>query len=142
MADTKAGFKAGERLLHAFLGDVVYSDAAAALQRLNPDPTSLFVEHDGEVKEVTAHLVRRPAEARPDHWPIDVEEHLGVKKGGFSLLAHGAAVDEGDFAAGWRCLHCLEAGRPSGVFPNDPLGLWLHVQNQHPDIPVPEPKEA
>jgi hypothetical protein len=49
----------GERLQHANLGVVTFSPEAAAMQAKNPDPVSLFVEFQGEVREVTATFVSR-----------------------------------------------------------------------------------
>lgn len=51
---------------HRNLGRVKVTDACRELNRTNPDPTSTFVEHDGDVKEVTrALLTDEDPEARP-----------------------------------------------------------------------------
>ena len=44
---------------HSIFGRVEITEACLQLQRLNPDPSSIFVEHDGDVKEVTKSLVRQ-----------------------------------------------------------------------------------
>ena len=42
---------------YAHLGTVKQTDACIIMQENNPDPTSMFVEHDGEIKEVSRNLV-------------------------------------------------------------------------------------
>lgn len=49
----------GDILHHRNLGLVQYTRDAAALQKKNPDPTSIFVEYRSEVIEVSLHLVDR-----------------------------------------------------------------------------------
>ena len=48
-----ANFKA----YHKNLGEVIYSEACQFMQLTNPDPTSIFIEHDGDIKEVSKQLV-------------------------------------------------------------------------------------
>lgn len=43
---------------HRNLGECFITDECNYLQHDNPDPTSIFIEHDGEVKEVTRNLVK------------------------------------------------------------------------------------
>lgn len=43
---------------HRNLGEVSITEACDYLQATNPDLSSMFVEHDGEVKEVTKALVK------------------------------------------------------------------------------------
>jgi hypothetical protein len=43
---------------HRNLGEVWITEACDYLQNSNPDPSSCFVEHDGDVKEVTRNLVK------------------------------------------------------------------------------------
>ena len=43
---------------HKNLGEVLITEACEYLQATNPDPTSIFIEHDGEIKEVTRNLVK------------------------------------------------------------------------------------
>jgi hypothetical protein len=42
---------------HVNLGRVKITDACMALQKANPDSTSCFVEHEGEIKEVSRLMV-------------------------------------------------------------------------------------
>lgn len=42
---------------HRNLGLVEIDESCLALQATNPDSTSMFVKHDGEIKEVTRALV-------------------------------------------------------------------------------------
>ena len=44
---------------HHNLGDVLITADCLALQQLNPDPTSIFIEHDGEIKEVSRALLEK-----------------------------------------------------------------------------------
>ncbi len=43
---------------HRNLGEVYISEVCDRLQATNPDTTSIFVDHDGETKEVTRSLVK------------------------------------------------------------------------------------
>ena len=45
------------KAIHKNLGEVEYTEACRFLQLTNPDPSSIFVEHDGDIKEVTKSLV-------------------------------------------------------------------------------------
>ncbi len=45
------------KAIHKNLGEVEYTKACQFLQLTNPDPSSIFVEHDGDIKEVTKSLV-------------------------------------------------------------------------------------
>jgi len=42
---------------HKNLGDVFITIDCLAMQLQNPDPTSIFVEHDGEIKEVSRAMI-------------------------------------------------------------------------------------
>lgn len=42
---------------HKHLGDVLITENCLAMQAMNPDSTSMFVKHDGDIKEVTRSLV-------------------------------------------------------------------------------------
>lgn len=59
MIDIKE-LKPDEQLNHVFLGPVKWTLECAVLQHLNPDPTSIFVEYEGEPREVTMMLVGKP----------------------------------------------------------------------------------
>lgn len=56
-------WKPGTRLTHRHRGACVYTDVCAALQALNADPTSVFVDFGDGPMEVTAVLVREEGEA-------------------------------------------------------------------------------
>jgi len=43
---------------HTGLGPVKITEQCKELQKTNPDPTSIFVEHKGHIKEVTKSLVK------------------------------------------------------------------------------------
>ena len=43
---------------HKNLGEVYISEVCEYLQATNPDPSSIFVDHDGDTKEVSKHLVK------------------------------------------------------------------------------------
>lgn len=57
-----------QRRHHRELGPVTITDECRELQRTNPDPTSTYVVHDGELKEVTKALLtdRDPADRPHD----------------------------------------------------------------------------
>ena len=46
-----------ETVTHRNLGLVEIDENCHALQAMNPDSTSMFIKHDGEIKEVTSALV-------------------------------------------------------------------------------------
>ena len=45
---------------HKNLGDVFITIDCLALQLQNADPTSIFVEHNGEIKEVSRGMIEAP----------------------------------------------------------------------------------
>lgn len=45
------------RAIHSNLGEVKIDDACLVMQRMNSDPTSMFVHHKGETKEVSKNMV-------------------------------------------------------------------------------------
>lgn len=47
----------GYEVYHKYLGVCRITHACEYMQKSNPDVTSIFVEHDGEIKEVTKALV-------------------------------------------------------------------------------------
>lgn len=47
-----------ERVIHSNLGEALITDACRYLQATNPDSSSVYIEHEGDVKEVTKNLVR------------------------------------------------------------------------------------
>jgi hypothetical protein len=49
------------KVTHRFLGACLVTDACIILQRQNPDETSMFVEHEGDTKEVSKALVTESA---------------------------------------------------------------------------------
>lgn len=55
----KADIKIGDRLDHLILGEVEYSKECARLEEANPEDSSLHVEHEGEIKEVSLSCVER-----------------------------------------------------------------------------------
>ncbi len=48
------------RRMHKNLGEVFVTVDCLALQLQNPDPTSIFVEHNGEIKEVSRAMMEAP----------------------------------------------------------------------------------
>ena len=46
--------------MHKGLGSVWITESCTAMQAMNPDSTSMFVEHEGEIKEVTKRMVTIP----------------------------------------------------------------------------------
>ena len=46
-----------EEVVHAYLGVCIYTAECDHLQQSNPDPTSIYVEHKGEIKEVSKALI-------------------------------------------------------------------------------------
>lgn len=46
-----------KKITHRFLGEVVICEGCIALNQANPDTTTTFVNHDGEIKEVTSKLL-------------------------------------------------------------------------------------
>lgn len=55
----KSTLVAGEILDHLHLGQVVFTQTCQELERLDGEPSSLFVEDHGEVKQVTLRLIQR-----------------------------------------------------------------------------------
>lgn len=47
-----------EKVIHANLGAALVTDACRYMQATNPDSSSVYIEHDGDLKEVSKHLVR------------------------------------------------------------------------------------
>lgn len=45
------------KFLHKNLGPVVFTEACEHLQKTNPDSSSIFVEHFGEIIEVSKAMV-------------------------------------------------------------------------------------
>jgi hypothetical protein len=45
---------------HRKLGECVINMECLAMQLRNPDPTSMFVEHDGDIKEVSRSMIIEP----------------------------------------------------------------------------------
>jgi hypothetical protein len=48
----------GKLAWHSRHGEVYITEVCEYLQASNPDPSSVFIEHDGEVKEVTKSAVK------------------------------------------------------------------------------------
>ena len=46
------------KITHKFLGDCYLTEESEFMQSTNPDPSSYFVEHDDEIKEVSKHLLK------------------------------------------------------------------------------------
>ena len=46
-----------EEVIHAHLGVCIYTAECDHLQQSNPDPTSIYVEHKEEIKEVSKALI-------------------------------------------------------------------------------------
>jgi len=46
-----------EEVIHAHLGVCIYTAECDHLQQSNPDPTSIYVENKGEIKEVSKALI-------------------------------------------------------------------------------------
>ncbi len=64
MCPVTRDLKIGDAVTHANLGRMVYTASAAVLQRLNPDPTSIFLEDSGgETKEVSVRLIKIGAQS-------------------------------------------------------------------------------
>lgn len=61
---------------HKNLGDVFITVECLAMQLQNPDPTSIFVEHNGEIKEVSRSMMVAPNYAA--NQPAD-EREKGTK---------------------------------------------------------------
>lgn len=47
----------GREVYHSRLGPAIVSPMCDALQRKNGDPSSMFIFHDGDIKEVSKHFV-------------------------------------------------------------------------------------
>ena len=45
------------RARHKILGECLVTQQCRYMQTANPDPLSMYIEHDGEIKEVTTALV-------------------------------------------------------------------------------------
>lgn len=55
----KSSLIAGEILDHLHLGQVVFTATCQELERLDGEPSSLFVQDGDEVKQVTLGLIQR-----------------------------------------------------------------------------------
>lgn len=44
-------------LHHKLLGEVKFTDACAELEKTNPDKTSVFVEYEDDIREVTRNMI-------------------------------------------------------------------------------------
>ena len=51
--------KVGTKLSHKFRGECIYSKQAFSLERLNPDPSSIFVEFKDGIDQVSINLVTK-----------------------------------------------------------------------------------
>jgi hypothetical protein len=47
----------GRKVTHRNLGECIINMECLALQLRNADPTSIFVEHDGDIKEVSRSMI-------------------------------------------------------------------------------------
>ena len=52
-------FCPGDKLIHRSLGDVTFTEACFLLMLKHGDSASVFVEHDGDIKEVSIALVKK-----------------------------------------------------------------------------------
>lgn len=59
----KSSLKPCRLLRHRFLGLVWYSEGCKFLEDSNPYPRSIFVEHDGDTKEVSLSLITKVGSA-------------------------------------------------------------------------------
>lgn len=55
----KSNLVAGEKLQHRHLGPVTFTDACAEMEKRDGKIDTLYIEHDGEIKEVTLKLIER-----------------------------------------------------------------------------------
>ena len=47
----------GRKVTHRNLGECIININCLVMQVRNPDPTSIFVEHDGDIKEVSRSMI-------------------------------------------------------------------------------------
>jgi hypothetical protein len=55
----KRSLKVGDKIQHSRLGHVVFDEHCAEMEKRDGQPTSLYVYHDGDIKEVTLTLIER-----------------------------------------------------------------------------------
>lgn len=48
-----------ERVCHKFRGEGIYTEQCDFLQKQNSDPSSIYLEFDGEILEVTINLIKK-----------------------------------------------------------------------------------
>lgn len=60
MTMQQVNFRVGQRLVHHYRGKATFTESCSALQRLNVDPSSIFIQLDGEDTpiEASVHLVK------------------------------------------------------------------------------------
>ena len=46
-----------KRVYHKNLGEVIITIPCLRMQLMNSDPSSIFVEHDGDIKEVSRSMI-------------------------------------------------------------------------------------
>lgn len=61
-----------QKCVHKNLGDCLYTEACHYMQVRNPDSTTIFIEHEGEIKEVSKSLVSFPGEENYDLYDLGV----------------------------------------------------------------------
>ncbi len=49
-----------QKVMHRNLGECIINMECLAMQTRNADPSSIFVEHDGDIKEVSRSMISQP----------------------------------------------------------------------------------
>ncbi len=65
------------KFIHKNLGSVEITEACAFMQKSNPDSSSIFVEHLGEIIEVSKHMIDF---AHPDNFSPSPRWHIGLQE--------------------------------------------------------------
>jgi hypothetical protein len=50
--------KTSRTVIHRNLGEVVINSECLFMQATNPDPTTIYVQHDGDIKEVSRNMIK------------------------------------------------------------------------------------
>lgn len=58
----KSDIKIGRKYWHRNRGLCVFTDPCAVIESYNPDPSSIFMEVDGELEEVSFSLIVSPSD--------------------------------------------------------------------------------
>lgn len=120
------------RAMHRNLGLVEICETCVAMQAMNPDPTSMFVKHDGDVKEVTRALVSAtkvvsvaPEKKKPMRSVKQIQDEINQKEN--EIFALKGELEVAQLAAFFEANSVPEGVRP--IFANKRTGERILVSS-------------